>query len=124
MTQLIIAFSGLVLLAGLVILVNPGLVFAYLQKNADKPVLHILAVVVRLVLGFLLISQAGYSRFPTVIEVLGWLSVIAAVSLALMGRKNFKRLMAWAFTLIQPWGRPGGLLAMAFGAFLIYAFIP
>ena len=123
MTLLIIAFAGLVLLTGFVILIKPELVFGTLQKNKDKTWVHVLAVVIRMILGVLLIQQAGESRYPTAIEILGWLSVIAAVSLALIGRTNFKRLMAWAFSLLQPWGRIGGLLAAAFGAFLIYAFV-
>ncbi len=123
MTLLIIIFGALTLLAGIVIVINPEVIFGFLRNNLDKLVLHILAVVIRLILGALLIYQSNISKFPFVIEVIGWLSIVAAIFLAVMGRRNFNRLMSWALSLSKPFGRVGGVLAVAFGAFLIYAFV-
>ena len=123
MTLLIIIFGALTLLAGIVIVINPEVIFGFLRNNLDKLVLHILAVVIRLVLGALLIYQSNLSKFPFVIEVIGWLSIVAAIFLAVMGRRNFNRLMSWALSLSKPFGRVGGVFAVAFGAFLIYAFV-
>ena len=123
MTLLIIIFGFLTLLAGIVIVINPEVIFGFLRNNLDKLVLHILAVVVRLVLGALLIYQSNISEFPFVIEVIGWISIVAAIFLAVMGRRNFNRLISWALSLSKPFGRVGGVLVVAFGAFLIYAFV-
>ena len=123
MTVLIIIFGALTLLAGIVIVINPEVIFGFLRNNLDKLVLHILAVVIRLVLGALLIYQSNISKFPFVIEIIGWLSIVAAIFLAVMGRRNFNRLMSWALSLSKPFGRVGGVLEVAFGAFLIYAFV-
>ncbi len=123
MTVLIIIFGALTLLAGIVIVINPEVIFGFLRNNLDKLVLHILAVVIRLVIGALLIYQSSISKFPFVIEVIGWLSIVAAIIIAVMGRRNFNRLMSWALFLSKPFGRVGGVLAVAFGAFLIYAFV-
>jgi hypothetical protein len=123
MTVLIIIFGALTLLAGIVIVINPEVIFGFLRNNLDKLELHILAVVVRLVLGVLLIYQSSISKFPFLIEIIGWLSIVAAIFLAVMGRRNFNRLMLWALSLVKPFGRVGGVLAVAFGAFLIYAFV-
>ena len=123
MTLLIIIFGALTLLAGIVIVINPEVIFGFLRKNLDKVALHILAVVVRIVLGLLLIYQSSISKFPFVIQIIGWLSIVAAIILAVMGRRNFNRLMSWALSLAKPFGRVGGVIAMAFGAFLIYAFV-
>ena len=123
MTLLIIIFGFLTLLAGIVIVINPEVIFGFLRNNLDKLALHILAVVVRLVLGALLIYQSNISEFPFVIEVIGWISIVAAIFLAVIGRRNFNRLMSWALSLSKPFGRVGGVLAVAFGAFLIYAFV-
>ena len=123
MTVLIIIFGALTLLAGIVIVINPEVIFGFLRNNLDKLVIHILAVVIRLVIGALLIYQSNISKFPFVIEVIGWLSIVAAIFLAVMGRRNFNRLMSWALSLVKPIGRVGGVLAVAFGAFLIYAFV-
>ena len=123
MTVLIIIFGALTLLAGIAIVINSEVIFGFLRNNLDKLLLHIIAVAVRLVLGALLIYQSNISKFPFVIEVIGWLSIVAAIFLAVMGRRNFNRLMSWALSLSKPFGRVGGILAVAFGAFLIYAFV-
>lgn len=123
MILLIVIFGTLTLLAGIVIILSPEIIFGYLRNNLKALSLHIIAVVVRLILGFLLITQASVSKYPLVIEILGWLSIVAALTFAVIGRQNFIRLMSWALSLSQPLGRVGGAFAMAFGAFLIYAFV-
>ncbi|MBT2972078.1 MAG: hypothetical protein B6D72_12610 [gamma proteobacterium symbiont of Ctena orbiculata] len=123
MTYLIIIFGLLIVAAGLVILIKPEALFGLLRDNSDTLFLHIVAVAVRLILGILLVSESEASRYPVIIEILGWLSMIAAVVLAVIGRNNFKRLMSWALSLFKPYGRVGGALASLFGAFIVYAFV-
>lgn len=123
MTLLIIIFGVLTLFAGIVILINPEIIFGFLLKNLDNPILHILAVVIRLVLGAFLILESNISRFPFLIEVIGWLSIIAAIILGIIGRRYFNSLIKWALSLSKAFARAGGLFAIAFGAFLIYAFL-
>ncbi len=71
MTTIIIVFGALTLLAGIVILVNPEIIFGFISKYIDKTALQVLAIVVRLALGVLLVYQSGASRYPLVIEVIG-----------------------------------------------------
>lgn len=123
MTVFIIIFGSLTCLAGMVIFVNPKIVFGFLRKNSDKIELQILAVAIRLVLGTFLIYQSGASKYPLAIEIIGWLSIVAAVFFAVIGRNNFSKLMAWALSQVQTLGRVGGVIALAFGAFLIHAFV-
>lgn len=123
MTILIIIFGALTLLAGIIIIINPENIFGLLNKYTEKLELQILAIVVRLVLGALLIYQSGASKYPFVIEIIGWLSIVAAAFFAVIGRNNFKRLISWALSLAKPFGRIGGVFASAFGAFLIHAFV-
>lgn len=123
MTFLIIIFGALILVAGVIIVVNPETIFGFLNNNIEKPGLHILAVVVRLLLGALLIVQADVSRFPFIIEIIGWISIVAALTFLVIGRSNFKRLMSRALSLTKLYGRIGGVFAAVFGAFLIYAFV-
>lgn len=123
MILIIIIFGTLTCLAGLVILINPEIVFGVLKKNSARIELHILAVAIRLVLGAFLIYQSDASKYPFAIEIIGWLSIAAAVTFALIGRANFCRLMAWALSQVKTFGRFGGVFATAFGAFLIHAFV-
>lgn len=123
MSLLIIIFGALTALAGILIVAEPKLIFGLLEKHSDKFSLHVLAVVVRVLLGALLIYYAAASRYPLVIEIIGWISIVAAVVLAAIGRANFKRLMSWALTQARPIARLGGVVAVIFGAFLVYAFV-
>jgi len=123
MTVFIIIFGTLTCLAGILIFVNPEIVFGFLRKHSDKIELQILAIAIRLVLGAFLIYQSGASKYPFAIEIIGWLSIVAAVFFAVIGRNNFSRLMAWALSFVKTLGRVGGVFASAFGAFLIHAFV-
>lgn len=123
MATLIILFGALTLFVGVVIVIDPDRLFGLFRKHVDTLELHILAVVVRLVLGALLIYLADASRFPLVIEIIGWISIVAALFFAVIGRARFRRIMAWALSLARPVVRVGGVFAVGFGAFLVYAFI-
>ena len=61
MTVLIIIFGALTLIAGVIIIINPDYIFGLFAKNTEKLEIQILAVVVRLVLGALFISQSSAS---------------------------------------------------------------
>ena len=122
--MLIVIFFGLMtFLAGVIIVVNPEIVFGFLRKSVEKLSLQVLAVGIRVVIGILLIQYASKSQFPAIIEIIGWLSIAAAVALGVIGRRHFLSLMSWALSLSKPFGRVGGLFAMAFGGFLVYAFV-
>ncbi len=123
MTLFIIIFGTLTCLAGIVILVNPEIVFGFLRKHSDRIELQILAVAIRLVPGVLLIYQSGASKYPFVIEIIGWLSIVAAVFFTVIGRNNYSRLMTWALSQVKILGRVSGVITTAFGAFLIHAFV-
>jgi hypothetical protein len=123
MINIIILFGVLTLMAGIVIAIDPEYIFGFLKRYAGKLALHITTVLVRLLLGFLLITQSGVSKYPIAIEIIGWLSVIAAILFTVIGRTKFERLMSWALALTKPVSRIGGVVAILFGVFLIYAFI-
>ena len=123
MPLVIIMFGGLTLLTGIIIIINPESIFGLLKKHIERLELQLIAIVVRLVLGGLLLYLSGVSRYPFAIEIIGWISIIAAMFLSIIGRDNFKRLMSWALSLKKPVGRIGGFIAVCFGAFLIYAFV-
>jgi len=123
MTAIIIIFGALTLLAGIIIIINPDIIFGYLKKYTEKLGLQILTIIIRLLLGAIFIYQSDVSKFPLVIEILGWLSIVSAIFFTVVGRNNFNRIMSWALSLAKPFGRTGGVVAVCFGAFLIYAFV-
>ena len=76
MSILIIFFGVLIFMAGVTLIANPETIFKVLRNNSQKLWLHIGAVVVRLLLGALLIYQASVSKFPLLIEVIGWIAMV------------------------------------------------
>jgi len=123
MAVLIILFGSLIFISGILLLINPEIIFSYLRNNVGNTAIHAAAVLVRLVIGILLITQAHISKFPVVIELLGWFFIVAGVFLAVIGRSNFLKLMSWVLRKFKAFGRIGGAIAIAFGGFLIYAFL-
>jgi len=80
-----------------------------------------IAVIVRLVLGSALIVVAPASRFPVVFQVLGLLTIVAAIVVALMGRERIRRFLAWfSERFSAPIVRLWLLFGMAFAGFLVY----
>ena len=121
MNYLIILFSTATIVAGIIIVINPETVFGMLRRRLESLGLHILAVVVRIILGVALIMCATESKYPTTILTIGWVSIVAASVLGIMGRTNFMRLISWALSFSHSFGRIGGFLAILFGGFLIHA---
>lgn len=121
MKTVILILGALIFLIGVAVLIRPKSVFDWLGSYSKSLGTHVMAVATRVVLGVALIMYAAQSRYPHVLEVLGWIAVAAAVILALMGRSNFRKLMDWAMQFAVSYGRIAGALAIVFGGFLVYA---
>ena len=121
---LVIALGVFICGMGLAGIVSPGKFTAWADRLIGVNTTIYFAVLTRLLLGTALILVAAESRFPLVLTVLGWLSIIAAVVLALIGRKGMQRMMRWFIDKTsQAVTRAWLLLAAVFGAFLIYAVV-
>ncbi|MEE8058948.1 MAG: hypothetical protein V3T17_14100 [Pseudomonadales bacterium] len=123
MTMLICFFGVLLVLAGFFLIINPDFFFGFLNKNVDKLWVYIGAVIVRIIFGGLLIYSSHLSKFPLAISILGWMILMVAVILLVIGRKKFEKLVLWVISVFKPYGRIGGLFSVGFGSLLIYAFI-
>lgn len=123
MHLVVIIFGDLTLLAGILIIVKPEIIFGYMRSNFERVEFYILAIVVRLLLGSTMIYTADVSRHPFAIEIIGWIALLGGISLIVMGRRNFNRIISWALSLLKPLARVGGVVAAAFGAFLVYSFV-
>ena len=123
MHYIIMLFGAATTIAGVIIVISPETVFGLIRKHMASMGIHVLAVVMRIVLGATLILCAAESKFPAAIEVIGWITLVAALVLGVMGRTHFKGLMAWALGMPSSSRRIGGLLAALLGGFLVYAVI-
>ena len=122
MSIFIIMFSLFLLLAGIVLIVKPELLFTLLNNNSEKLEIYGGAILTRLILGALLIYFSGASRYPLTILTIGWLSIIAAAVFALIGWNKFKVLMNWVLFRAKPLSPVAGVISISFGAFLFHAF--
>ncbi len=122
MALVIIIFGVLMVIAGAWLVAQPAALFDLLRKHSEALALHVFAVVVRMILGALLVLSANDSLYPAAMEILGWVILAAAIMLAVMGRGNFKKLMAWALSLNASLQRIAGTASIGFGGFLVYAF--
>ena len=123
MNYIIMLFGTATIVAGIIIVINPESVFGLMRRKLESLGLHILSVVVRIIICVALIICAVESKYPTAILVLGWISIVAASVLGIMGRTHFRRLMSWALSLKPSFGRIGGFFAILFGGFLIHAVV-
>lgn len=116
-------FALFLLIAGVVLLIKPGIVMGMIQENTGSPGLYVAAILVRLGLGIIMILMAGLSRFPLTVTIIGWIAILAAVVFLLMGKQRFQKMLNTILVTLKPWGRVGGIASLAFGGFLLYAFV-
>ena len=86
----------------------------------DRALGYYVAAAVRLLLGITLIIAAPDSRFPVIFEIIGWLTIVAAVILLLIGQGQQRKLAAWFDRFPEMAIRRWLVLGVAFGAFLAY----
>jgi hypothetical protein len=123
MSLFIFLFAIMIAVAGIVLMLSPSVVMDFIESNGEKAWIYISAIVVRALLGWVMIQQSMHSKFPLTIEIIGWLMLFAALLLLVLGRSRFTRLIRWLLTRLRQLSRLAGLVALAFGAFLVYAFI-
>lgn len=116
-------FAVLLLAAGIILLVKPSFVLDFIVTYSETTSLYAGAIVVRLLLGALLLAVADLSRYPAVVAVIGWIALLAALVFLVIGQNRFQQMLKWIIGKIRPWGRMGGVAALVFGFFLLYAFV-
>lgn len=110
------------LLSGISLLIKPEIIFDWIENNMESTSMYIFAIVVRLVIGALFIVAARESKFPGVMKILGFLFIIAAIVFVFIGQESFHDFVNSIIPEVKPYARVSGLLGIAFGGFLIYAF--
>ncbi len=120
MKLLITLFGVLICLAGLAILIFPVQFRNAMNKWTGQP-RFLFAVIVRVLFGALLLSEAANLKFPLAMKVIGAISILAAVVLLLIGQERMDRFIDWWMKQSEIVFRVASVLAIAFGAFFIYS---
>ena len=93
-----------------------GMVRSVMDKSWGMP----FAIVVRIILGVALLLAASVSKYPLLFKVLGWLALIAAAALPIIGRQRLITLLNW-FQSLPDWVIRLWLIAgVMFGMLLLY----
>ncbi len=120
---LLIVFAVIIIGMCAVALVRPPTLLNFAANVIESKRGMWIAVGVRLVAGAAFLIAADASRFPTFFLVIGVLSLIAAVSLPIIGHQRFIALVDWfshaPVSVIRVWG----VLGVAFGALILYGSI-
>ncbi len=116
---LITLFGVLICLAGVAILIFPDQFRNAMNKWTGQP-RFLFAVIIRVVLGSILLSEAANLRFPLAMKIIGAISILAAVVLLLVGQERMDRFIDWWMKQSENVFRAASVFALAFGAFLIY----
>jgi multisubunit Na+/H+ antiporter MnhG subunit len=82
------------------------------------------AAIIRLVLGMALWFAAPQSRAPMLLQALGAIAILAAVVIPLLGAERFKALVDWWGKLSPGAQRLWSLVAVGFGAVILWALLP
>jgi hypothetical protein len=114
------AFGALILVASLWGMVAPAGLIAVVRRVARHSAGLGFAVALRIVLGAALLTAAQVSDFPAIFTALGWIAILAAIGLLILGRSRMSQLVGWVARWPLGTIRVVLVFGLLFGAFLIY----
>ena len=118
--KIVITLVGvLICLAGLLILVSPQRFRNAMNNFAGQP-RFLFAVIARIVIGAILLLEAPNLKFTFAMQIIGGISILAAIALLLMGQGRMDRMIDWFMRLTDDVFRLTSVTALIFGAFLVY----
>jgi hypothetical protein len=122
--KLLIVLFGLLIAAGSVWgLVAPRAMIDAIHRFWNRPEGMWLAVGMRVAGGLIFVFGASQTRFPLFYEVLGYLMLVAAVLIPLIGKARLTRVIRWFTDVPLPAARTWMSLGLAFALFVVYGAI-
>ena len=120
MSVVVSILGVLAAMIGLMGLANPKTIVG-LVEYWRGPTRYYVAVGVRMVLGVIFLVVAPSCRLPILVQVLGVISIVAAIVILIAGQERLDSFISW--WLKRPPGviRVSALFAFAFGILLVYA---
>ena len=120
MKWIVLFFGVFMIVAGIILFIDDNIVLGYIESNMESSWLYFFAIVMRLILGAALLKTAKMSRHPLAFMVIGGIALAAALIFLVIGHEQFQQMMATLVPYFEDTGKWSGLVALAFGAFLIY----
>ena len=112
----------LIFLLGLFLLIQPEIIFGWMEDNKGSTLVYISAIVFRLGIGVLLIIAAKESKHPLVVKGFAYLAIIAALIFLFIGKESFQEFLSSIIPHLKSYDIMIGVIAMLLGCFLYYTF--
>lgn len=122
MKTVFMILGAMMLLMGIFVLIYPDPIFEWIRNGLENDSMYTLSTIGRIFTGILFLVAAKQSRFSRTVFFLGCLALLTATIFFFMGRKNFQVFFIEMLPQFRTYAAVSGLIDMAFGAFLIYAF--
>jgi len=113
----------LIFLLGILLLVQPEIIFGWMEDHKESSWLYVSAIVVRIVFGVLLIIAAKASKHPLVVKGFAYLAIIAALIFLFIGKESFQEFLSSIIPHLKSYDIMIGVIAMLLGCFLFYTFL-
>lgn len=120
MKWIVLFFGAFLIVAGILLFIDENIVLGYIESNLASSWLYFFAIVMRIILGVALLKTASASRHPLVFLVIGGIALAAALIFLVIGHEHFQHMMATLVPYFENTGKWSGIVALAFGVFLIY----
>ena len=122
MVFLAMALSVLIAGFGVWGIISPATLLTFLSRWQTREGLWAGAAI-RLIFGLALWFAAPLSRFPTTLQVVGVISVVAGIAVPFIGLARFKSMVAWWLNKPPSFTRIWAVATLALGVFFVWAVI-
>jgi hypothetical protein len=121
LSEIIVVLFGVLILALSVWGIGaPSRLMQFVHKVMERDAGIHAAILVRVILGLALLVAATDSRFPVTFRVFGWVAIIAAAGIAVIGKARLRGFVARFYRLNPGFVRAWLLVGIVFGGFLVY----
>ena len=116
LVMIIGAVMGLLCLYGLVL---PKQLVGWVSGFWKHKFSFYIAIAIRLVFGVLLIIAASATRYESIFTFLGYLMILAAVLIAILGKTKISLMIVWVKTWPKLWIRSWLVFGLIFASLLV-----
>ncbi len=111
-------FGIVIILCGAIMLGRPNIWILFWTRFSCKSYFHWTEICSRAVFAFIFLKFGNETRYPAVMEIMGYLMIIATIALLIMGSRKHRAFALKSMESLGPIFRPAGIVAILFGAFL------
>ena len=117
--QIVMIFGAVIGLLCIYGLIFPKQLIGFVSEFWKNKGSFIFAILIRLMFGMLLIVAAPATKYATIITVLGYLMILAAILIAILGKTKIGLMIVWVKTWPLLWVRAWLVFGLIFSGLLV-----